>query len=413
MLPDCGGTLTNERRCRMITTILALAVIPIALPALSLLILTLAALFEDSRPSNRTELAQAPGVRIAVLVPAHNESANVLPTIECLHRQLGPQDRLLVIADNCDDDTAELARAAGAQVIERKNLELRGKGYALACGVDHLRADPPDVVLVVDADCIVSDGAVACIAQRCRSTGKPVQMLNLMSAGTDAGLKFRVLEFAMLMKNLVRPLGSFRLGGACHLMGTGMALPWSLMSTAKLATGHVTEDMKLGVDLAMAGYAPQFLPQVRVSSAFPQDSGVAKVQKSRWEHGHLATLTEELPGLAAAALKSGRASLIVMTMDLMIPPVALYFMVLGVAAVFSLVAAAFWPVWQLAATVVCLAALSFGVAIGLAWFRFGRHLLSARELLSTPLYALWKVPVYLAYFLKKRSGWVRTKRDSE
>ncbi len=397
----------------MIELLLALAVIPLVLPALSLLILTLAAMGGARDQRRGPDQSAAAPARVAVLIPAHNESANVLPTIECLKRQLGAADRLVVIADNCVDDTAALARAAGAEVIERSNADLRGKGYALAFAVDHLRADPPEVVLVVDADCTVSDGAVACIVQRCRATGGPVQMLNLMSAGAGAGLKLRVLEFAMLMKNLVRPLGSFRLGRACHLMGTGMALPWSLMSTARLATGHVTEDMKLGVDLAVAGHAPQFLPQVRVSSAFPLDTGVAKVQKSRWEHGHLATLTEELPGLVRAAFRSGDPALIVMAMDLLIPPVALYFLVLAVAATASVAAAAFWPVWRPAAIFVGIAAVSLGLAIGLAWAGFGRHLLSARELMTTPLYALWKIPVYLAYFLKKRSGWVRTRRESE
>jgi cellulose synthase/poly-beta-1,6-N-acetylglucosamine synthase-like glycosyltransferase len=395
----------------MIELLLALVTIPVALPAWSLLVLTLAAMRAENSPSQSIAVDRA--LRVAVLVPAHNESVNVIPTIECLKRQLGPVDRLLVIADNCTDDTAALARAAGAEVVERQDAHLRGKGYALAFGVDHLRNDPPEVVLVVDADCVVSDGAVSCIAQHCQATGKPVQMLNLMSNGEGASLKLRVLEFAMLMKNLVRPLGSFHLGRACHLMGTGMALPWALMSTAKLATGHITEDMKLGVDLAVAGYAPQFLPQVRVSSAFPQDTGVAKVQKSRWEHGHLATLTEELPGLLAAAFKSGKPALIVMALDLLIPPVALYFLLLGVAECLVVLAAVVWPVWWPAAVLLSLSVLGFCLAIGLAWWGFGRHLLSARELTTTPLYALWKLPVYLAYFLKKRSGWVRTKRESE
>ena len=395
----------------MIEILLALVTIPITLPAMSLLVLTLAAL--RARGSAGQSLSIERAVRVAVLVPAHNESVNVIPTIECLKRQLGPGDRLLVIADNCSDDTAALARAAGAQVAERQDAQLRGKGYALAFGVDYLRADPPEVVMVVDADCVVSDGAVRCIAQHCQATGKPAQMLNLMSNGDGASLKLRVLEFAMLMKNLVRPLGSFHLGRACHLMGTGMALPWALMSTAKLATGHITEDMKLGVDLAVAGHAPQFLPQIRVSSAFPQDTGVAKVQKSRWEHGHLATLTEELPGLLAEAFKSGKPALIVMALDLLIPPVAFYFLLLAVAEFLVVLAAAFWPVWLPAAALLSMSVLAFCLAIGLTWWGFGRHLLSARELMTTPLYALWKLPVYVAYFLKKRSGWVRTKRESE
>jgi len=398
----------------MTDILLALVMLLVALPSLSLLTLTLAGLGQNRKdqPTDAVAALSTP-VRIAVLVPAHNESVNVLPTIACLLKQLKPSDQLWVVADNCSDDTAALARAAGARVLERHHATLRGKGYALAYGVDAMRADPPDVVLVVDADCVVSEGGVACIAERCHAGGKPVQMLNLMSAGQEAGLKIRVLEFAMLMKNLVRPLGSSRLGGACHLMGTGMALPWALIANAKLATGHITEDMKLGLDLAVAGHAPQFLPQARVSSAFPIDTGVAKVQKSRWEHGHLATLAEELPSLLLTAIKTGKPALIVLAMDLLIPPVALYFLVLAAAWGMSLVAAMVWPVWQLAAVVGSLAGLAFFVAIALAWWCFGRHLLSVRELLSTPVYALWKIPVYLAFFLRKRSGWVRTKRVTE
>ncbi len=408
MAPAQGAELP-----KMTELLLALVMIPMALPALSLLVLTLAALW-PARPDGFP--GDTPGtapVRVAVLVPAHNESVHVLPTITSLRAQLGPADRLLVVADNCTDDTAELARNAGAQVLERHNTELRGKGYALAFGVDHLRADPPDVVLVVDADCVLSEGALARIGQLCRASARPVQMLNLMAAGPHANLRLRVLEFAMLMKNLVRPLGTYRLGRACHLMGTGMALPWALASTARLATGHVAEDMELGVALAVAGHAPRFLAQARVSSAFPLDTAAAKVQKSRWEHGHLATLSQQLPGLLRAAARSGDAALIVMAMDLLVPPVALYFLVLLATAAGSLGAAWLWPIWHAAAAIAVAACVCLALAIGLTWLRFGRHLLSARELLTTPLYALWKLPVYLAYFMKRRSGWVRTKRDSE
>ena len=396
----------------MIESLLALAVLPWLLPAFSLLALTLAALGRP-RAVARPAPAGEDAPRVAVLVPAHNESTHVLPTIACLRAELGPRDRLLVVADNCSDDTAALARGAGAEVVERSDANRRGKGYALAFGVDHLRADPPDVVLVIDADCVVSAGAVAAIARDCRDSGKPVQMLDLMRAGEGAGLKLRVLEFAMVMKNLVRPLGSFRLGRACHLMGTGMALPWALIRTADLATGHVAEDMKLGVELTKAGFAPRFLPDVSVTSTFVQDTGVARTQKSRWEHGHLATLIEELPGLLRAAVTRRDRALAALAMDLMIPPVALYFLMLAGLVAVTAVAAWFWPAFVPAASLAAAGALAFALAIGLGWFHFGRTLLSARELLELPLYALWKIPVYVAFAVGKRSGWVRTKRDGQ
>ena len=218
---------------------LVLAVL-LALPAACLLLLTLAA---GPGRRNRAAAPAAPAplgaLRVAILVPAHNESQHLLPTLRCLQTQLLPGDRLLVIADNCSDDTAALARAAGAEVLERQHASLRGKGYALAFGVDSLRKAPPDVVVVVDADCIVSTGGIQALAQRCLQTQCPVQMLDLMVAPPGAGLRTRMLEFAWLVKNKVRPLGSYRLGRACHLMGTGMALPWSLAASARLATGHM------------------------------------------------------------------------------------------------------------------------------------------------------------------------------
>ena len=84
----------------------------------------------------RTDVGVRPPV--AVLVPAHNESSGLLPTLANIQSQLLPGDRLLVVADNCSDDTAALARAAGAEVVERNDPTRRGKGYALDWGVQHL-----------------------------------------------------------------------------------------------------------------------------------------------------------------------------------------------------------------------------------------------------------------------------------
>src|SRR5438067_638045 len=89
---------------------------------------------------------------VAVLVPAHDEQALIGQTVRSILPQLTKDDRLFVIADNCADATADVARSAGAAVIERSDPDRRGKGYALACGIDAMRAAPPAVVIVCDAD---------------------------------------------------------------------------------------------------------------------------------------------------------------------------------------------------------------------------------------------------------------------
>ncbi len=380
----------------------------LAMPAWSLLLLTLAA---PKRAARRAQsVATNTPVRVAILVPAHNESVHLLPTLRCLQSQLLAGDRLLVIADNCSDDTAAVARAGGAEVLVRQHTSLRGKGYALAFGVDMLRDDAPDVVVVVDADCTVSEGGIQALAQRCMQTQCPVQMLDLMAAPRGADLRTRMLEFAWLVKNQVRPQGSFRLGRACHLMGTGMALPWDLAATAHLASGHIAEDMKLGVDLAIAGRPTQFLAAAQVSSAFPLDAGVARTQKARWEHGHLQTLGEELPRLLAAFVRRPRAATLVLAMDLVIPPLSLYFLCMAISLPLFALGTYFCSALAGALLISLSSALALALAIGLAWLGHARHLLSLGEMLSVPLYAAWKLPVYVAYFLRRKSAWVRTAR---
>ena len=66
--------------------------------------------------------------KTAILIPAHNEAEHIALVVQEAQRQLGDNDQLVVIADNCQDNTAELARSVGAFVIERVNEIEKGKG---------------------------------------------------------------------------------------------------------------------------------------------------------------------------------------------------------------------------------------------------------------------------------------------
>ena len=94
--------------------------------------------------------------------------------------QLNPSDRLIVIADNCTDQTAATAQRPGVTVLERQNDTLKGKGYALDFALQSIAADPPDVVIVIDADCDVQPGTIAHLAHQADHTQCPVQATYLM-----------------------------------------------------------------------------------------------------------------------------------------------------------------------------------------------------------------------------------------
>lgn len=362
------------------------------------------------RKAGFSSRVQAARPSIAVLVPAHNESAGIIPTLDAIGAQLRTGDRLLVVADNCTDDTAELAVAAGAEVIERHDSRRRGKGYALDYGVRYLEDSPPQVLIIVDADCMVHANSLELLANQCMTTYRPIQAMYLMFSPTGAGLKTRVAEFAWAVKNRLRPLAYQRLGLPCQLMGTGMAFPWTLIQHAELASGHIVEDLKLGLDFAAAGYAPQLYREALVTSVFPINAEGVQSQRTRWEHGHLGMILKEGPKHLLLALRTINGQLMALVLDMCIPPLALLtllvvFMALAGGLLMWITGAAL-P-WGLA----ILNLLLLGTFVFLAWIAYGRHILSFAHLAYAPFYALAKVPLYLKFMFKRQVDWVRSRRD--
>ncbi len=145
---------------------------------------------------------------VVFLVPAHNESTGIRPTLSDIAAQMRENDRLLVVADNCTDDTAEIAVAAGAEVVIRHDLERIGKGYALDFGLRHLGDTASEVVIVIDADCRLDADAIDRLAGTCTLTGRPVQALYSMSAPDRSAVSQRIAEFAGASRTLCGLAGS-------------------------------------------------------------------------------------------------------------------------------------------------------------------------------------------------------------
>ena len=353
-----------------------------------------------------------PGEResVAVLIPAHNESQLIASTIRSIVPQLVAADRLLVVADNCSDETADIAAAEGAEVVVRTDAERRGKGYALDAGVNHLRGAPPSVVLIVDADCHVSDGTVDRLVRASGASGTPAQALYLMQAAADAPASMRISEFAWLVKNKVRPEGLDRLGLPCQLTGSGMAFPWAALSRATLATGHIVEDLKLGLELARNGSAPTLCRGTLVTSEFPSSSAGVKTQRTRWEHGHLSVISREGAGFFLQAVRARNWKLLAMTIDLCVPPTALLVLLGALSWICgALLFLRTGSVGGLAAATVAVALIAASV-LG-SWLTYARRLLPLSDLLLAATYALRKVPLYAHFLVARQIDWVRSRRD--
>ncbi len=354
--------------------------------------------------------AGEPRPTVAVLVPAHNEASGIGATLETLLPQVTSQDRLIVIADNCSDETAAIARTAGATVIERINHEQKGKGYALDYGLRFIEADPPDVVVMADADCIVHEGVIDQVARLAKKAARPVQTTYLMEQPANPGPKDAVSALAFMVKNLVRPSGLERLGLPCLLYGTAMAFPWSVIASAPLASGNIVEDMQLAIDLALAGHAPVFCSEAKVIGRLPQQKQAAEGQRVRWEHGHLQTLLTQVPQLLKESIRQRRFDLFAIALDLSIPPISLLVLMWTAIMASALLAGVLGASW-LPAIVLFIEGLLLFTAIVGAWLKFGRADLPLMALLGVPAYILWKVPLYFAFWVRPQTKWIRTERD--
>ncbi|WP_407883308.1 glycosyltransferase family 2 protein, partial [Scytonema sp. NUACC26] len=227
---------------------------------------------------------------------------------------------------------------------------------------------------------------------------------------TSVSSKDFISQFSNIVRNLVRPLGLARLGLPSPLLGTGMAFPWSVIRSVSLANDRLLEDLKLGLDLTIAGHKPVYCPEATVLGYLPKQLQAASCQRTRWEHGHLQIMEAYVPALFKEAFYQRRFDLLVNVLDLCIPPLSLLVTIwssLMATCALSAALGASWIPVAIAAT----AGFCFLSAILIAWARFARKDLPLQELLTVPFYVLWKIPIYIKFLVKPQKVWVRTERD--
>ena len=345
-----------------------------------------------------------------IVIPAHDEAEVVGATLQRLKVALGEGMRILVIADNCADTTAEIAGDHGVEVVERTNAQDRGKGFALAFAAEHLTAAAPDVFVVLDADCSTDAASLRNLIDAAAASRRPSQAINLLRPNRQASPLVQLSTFGFMLKNLVRQRGLQRLVGRVHLTGTGMAVPFEQFRASAKTRSSIVEDLALGLELAAAGHSPMLVSNAVVWSESSTEQGTL-VQRRRWEGGFLSTALKWGFREALHGVSTGKPRTILAGLDLMVPPLAL-FALLNVAALIVASALTFalgavwWPV--IAQLVLLLLAL---VAVFAAWLREGRAFISLGVLARLPLYVLWKLPMYVGL---ARGGapkeWLRTGR---
>lgn len=250
-----------------------------------------------------------PKNHITLLVPAHNESGGLEPVLTNLQSLKYPSDlfSIVVLADNCDDDTATIARNAGVQCLERFDTTRRGKGEALEWAIPQVLEDTKsefrtDAVMIVDADCFLDPNTLLACNAALEKGHKALQIANLVG-NADASFRCYAMSLARVIECLLYYWPKSRLGLSVPLLGTGMLLHREILEKFPWCCGGITEDMEYSFVLLKNNVIPQFLGEVGLISPFPVDSKTLEVQRSRWVFGGLKTMRESLLTLMKLGMK--------------------------------------------------------------------------------------------------------------
>lgn len=276
-----------------------------------------------SHHAGAPEPRDLPNRRLRVLVPAHDEEGEIEETLRSIAACASPTlpFEIHVVADNCTDNTAEVAAETGVFVHERRG-GARGKGPALAWLIDELPAGAPDDVFVfIDADSRVDPSFMTAMTAELGRGCDVAQAFYTLEPTDDGG----VTSTAFAVRHYVRPLGRTWLGGSASLYGNGMAMLEKTAATVRW-TEDLAEDLEMSVQLLLGGELIGFARDARVSSRSPSRPEAVASQRRRWEAGRFSVARRGVPRLLEAARRQRHARrwvYIDAAIDLALPPMSM------------------------------------------------------------------------------------------
>lgn len=387
--------------CGALLFVLALTA---TLPCVYLLLLTLLSASTVPPPRSSRRL------RFDIVVPAHNEAAGIARTVANLLRLDWPQEsfRVLVVADNCTDTTAEAARAAGATVLTRDDAQLRGKGYALAHAFTFSRTDGrADAVVVVDADSEASANLLEAFAARLERGETAVQAHYGVLNARDSW-RTRLMAIALGAFHMLRSRARERLRVSCGIRGNGWCVTHALLDAIPYRAFSLTEDVEFGVELGLKGYRVAYADEARVEGEMVTGEKAARSQRARWEGGRFKLIGGNVPRLLGATLRTGSRVCADLALDLLVLPLS--YIVVNVVLLLAAGAGA-WALlsqdgWLWLALADAAAILLYVMR---GWQLSGVGARGLLDLAGAPAFVVWKVLLMVSG--RKVQQWIRTDRE--
>ncbi len=395
--------------------------LPVTFLAVYLVVLSVAAFLHPDKAliKGTFQGQRQPRHRFLILVPAHNEELLLGEVIERLRLQSYPptEYEIVVIADNCDDKTADIARKAEAITLVRNEPDHRGKGQALNWAIQGPLKEWPhpwDAIVVVDADSVLNSDFLWFMNEGLQQGHEAMQAYYGVNNSTD-NWRTSLMCAALSVFHFLRPLGRDNLGLPCGLKGNGMCFARPLVERFGYPATSVVEDVELALMYLRHGIGVKFMPGAQVYGQMATNRNQADSQRKRWEGGRKALIEEWALPLWREGWRERNFSKLDGAMDLFIPPLSLLVMAVTLGWLLMLVVtilhASPLSVIGLGVWTATLLSIVFYLMTGLALTR--APLSVWLQLSASPLFIFWKIALYFGMTSKGKTArpeWVRTER---
>ena len=243
--------------------------------------------------------------RFMAIIPAHNEEAVVANLVESLKNQNYPKELydIYVIADNCTDKTAQVAKEAGAIVFERFDENKKTKGYALQWFLaQKIEEDAPyDAFCVFDADNIADKNFLKAMNKKLCQGENVVQGYRDIKNPTDNWITAGYAIFYWTMNRFYH-LARYNLGLSPLLNGTGFMVRFDVIKPTGWDTKTLTEDIEFSLKNIIEGRKLGWATDAIVYDEQPTGFKQSWSQRTRWTVGHIQCM-KEYTGMLALAVK--------------------------------------------------------------------------------------------------------------
>ena len=356
--------------------------------ALNLGVLAVGSIFYRKPPQPDT----VPPVQFLILIPAYNEESVLGATLDAIAVDARPGDRVLVVADRCTDATAQLARDAGALVLERGIDEEPGRAAARQAGLAHAASLSWDAIVMIDADSRIEPGFLDACEVALASGAQALQARSEAEIGH--GILAHASVAASSLQGITIPRGRDRLGLLVRLRGSGMVLRRSAIEGFEFRAA-ASEDLWYSLDLCLAGIRIRHVEDARLRSLNVSCWEDASNQRVRYEAGRMGAAREFVGPL----LRKHDPSSLEAALFLATPPYAVAALSLVLGLVFALLSGVTVVIAVFAAMLV---ALILVLAVGLIQAK--ASLRTWLALAVAPWYLPWKAVVQVKALLSLHRG---------